>query len=101
MREIDRLVHEPVRLRALALLSGVKEAEFSFILRVLRLTNGNLSVHMRRLEDAGYVSMTKTFAGRVPKTMFSITTRGRQALDRYWRTLDHLRAGGVNTSEPG
>jgi len=93
MPQIDRLIHEPVRLRALTLLSAVKEAEFSFILRALALTNGNLSVHMRRLEGAGYVSMTKSFVGRIPKTMFRITKPGRQALDEYWRTLDEIRAG--------
>lgn len=92
MQEIDRTIHEPARLRALALLTGVKEADFTFILRALQMTNGNLSVHMRRLEEAGYVSVTKTFVRRVPKTMFSITTQGRRALERYWQTLDELRA---------
>lgn len=100
MKPIDRTIHEPARLRVLTLLSGVKEAEFSFILRALGLTNGNLSVHMRRLEEAGYVSMTKTFVGRLPKTMFSITTRGRRALDKYWRTLDELRADGGGSPRP-
>lgn len=96
MQEIDRLVHEPARLRVLTLLAGVQEADFTFILRALQMTNGNLSVHMRRLEEARYVSMTKTFAGRVPKTIFSITTRGRRALEKYWQSLDELRrdAGG-------
>jgi len=96
MREIDRLVHEPARLRVLTLLAGVKEADFTFILRALQMTNGNLSVHMRRLEEARYVSMTKTFVGRLPNTVFSITTRGRGALEKYWQTLDELRrdAGG-------
>ncbi|HUT75086.1 MAG TPA: transcriptional regulator [Armatimonadota bacterium] len=93
MPQIDRLVHEPVRLRVLTLLSALKEAEFSFVLRALALTNGNLSVHMRKLEDVGYVSMTKSFVGRIPKTMFRITKQGRQALDDYWRALDDIRAG--------
>ena len=101
MREIDRLVHEPARLRALTLLSGVKEAEFSFILQALRLTNGNLSVHMRKLEEAGYITATKSFVGRVPKTMFSITVRGKRALVEYWRTLDEWRAGGGGSPRPG
>lgn len=96
MQEIDRLVHEPARLRVLTLLSGVQEADFTFILRALQMTNGNLSVHVRKLEEAGYVSMTKAFVGRVPNTMFSITTRGRRALEKYWQSLDELRrdAGG-------
>lgn len=93
MHEIDRLIHEPARLRVLTLLDAVKEADFSFIVRALGLTNGNLSVHIRKLEDAGYVSMTKTFVSRVPKTMFCITPRGKRALKHYWQTLDALRAG--------
>lgn len=100
MEPIDRTIHEPARLRALTLLSAVKEADFSFILRALGLTNGNLSVHMRRLEEAAYVSMTKTFVGRVPKTMFSITTRGRRALEEYWRTLDELRTDSGGSPRP-
>jgi len=93
MAQIDRLIHEPVRLRVLTLLSGVEEAEFSFILKVLRLTNGNLSVHTRKLEDAGYISVAKRFFGRVPRTTFSITRRGRKALEDYWGALDEIRAG--------
>lgn len=100
MREIDRLVHEPARLRVLTLLTGVKEADFTFILRALQMTNGNLSVHMRRLEAARYVSMTKTFVGRVPNTMFSITTRGRRALEKYWQALDELRADAGDSLGP-
>ena len=92
MAELDRLVHEPVRLRTLMLLASVQEAEFSFIMKALGLTSGNLSIQVRKLEDAGYVTMTKTFQGRVPKTIFGITDRGRQALDEYWQMLDRLRA---------
>ena len=91
MEQIDRLVHEPVRLRALTLLAGVKEAEFSFLLRVLGLTNGNLSVHMRKLEGAGYVTVTKEFAGRLPRTSYALTATGRQALTQYWGTMERLR----------
>ncbi len=91
MEPIDRIVHEPVRLRALTLLSGVEAAEFSFLLKVLGLTNGNLSVHMRKLEDAGYVTVTKEFAGRVPRTTYAITKPGREALRAYWEAMEHLR----------
>lgn len=92
MEQLDRLIHEPVRLRALTLLSGVEEAEFSFLLKALRLSSGNLSIHMRKLEQAGYLSVTKKFVGRVPRTAFSITPAGRNALRRHWRTLDDMRA---------
>jgi DNA-binding transcriptional ArsR family regulator len=91
MEQIDRIVHEPVRLRALTLLSGVQAAEFSFLLKVLALTNGNLSVHMRRLEEAGYVSVAKEFVGRTPRTTYAITEKGREALRGYWRVMDGMR----------
>ncbi len=91
MEQIDRIVHEPVRLRALTLLSGVQAAEFSFLLKVLNLTNGNLSVHMRKLEEAGYVSVAKEFVGRTPRTTYAITEEGREALRGYWRVMDEMR----------
>ena len=91
MEQIDRIVHEPVRLRALTLLSGVQAAEFSFLLKVLGLTNGNLSVHMRKLEEAGYVSVTKEFVGRTPRTTYEITEEGQEALRGYWRVMDAMR----------
>jgi DNA-binding transcriptional ArsR family regulator len=94
MEQIDRVIHEPVRLRALTLLSGVASAEFSFLLRVLDLTNGNLSVHMRKLEEAGYVSVSKEFVGRTPRTSYAITAEGQGALRRYWRVMDGLRERG-------
>ena len=91
MSEIDRLIHEPARLRILTLLSSVKEADFSFILRLLRLTNGNLSVHMRKLEEAGYVSVAKEFVGRTPRTTYAITEAGGKALQSYWTAMEQLR----------
>ena len=91
MEQIDRIIHEPVRLRALTLLSGVQAAEFSFLLKVLGLTNGNLSVHMRKLEEAGYVSVAKEFVGRTPRTTYQITGEGREALRGYWRVMDEMR----------
>jgi len=94
MEQIDRIVHEPVRLRALTLLSGVQAAEFSFLLKVLGLTNGNLSVHMRKLEEAGYVSVAKEFVGRTPRTTYAITREGREALRGYWRVMDEMRRNG-------
>jgi DNA-binding transcriptional ArsR family regulator len=91
MKRIDRIIHEPVRLKVLTLLSGVKEAEFTFIGKVLSLTNGNLSVHVKKLEDAGYVSVYKEFSGRMPRTTFAITMAGIKALRNYWQTLDEIR----------
>ncbi len=91
MSELDRIIHEPARLRILTILSGVDAADFNFLLNTLGLTKGNLSSHMDKLEKAGYVEVDKRFNGRVPHTEFTITAGGRDALDGYWRALDAIR----------
>lgn len=73
------------------ILSGVDTADFNFLLSALRLSNGNLSSHMRHLEDAGYVEVTKAFEGRTPRTTYCTTGLGRARLDAYWRTIDDIR----------
>ncbi len=92
MSELDRLIHEPARLRILTILSGVDVADFSFLLSTLNLTKGNLSSHMDKLEKAGYVAVEKSFNGRIPHTEFQITAEGKEALDKYWRDIDAIRA---------
>ncbi len=91
MAELDRLIHEPARLRILTILSGVEAADFNFLLNTLGLTKGNLSSHMDRLEKAGYVKVEKSFNGRIPHTEFQITPQGRKALEEYWKQLDFIR----------
>ena len=91
MDELDPVIHQPTRLRIMMLLSGIREADFTFILRTLGLTNGNLSIHMRKVEDARYVEMTKSFQGRMPSTTYRLTHLGREQLRRYWETLDAIR----------
>lgn len=92
MDDLDRIIHEPARLRILTVLSGVDEADFNFLLNTLGLTKGNLSSHMDKLEKAGYVRITKSFNGRIPHTDFCITDGGMDALKRYWEELDAIRA---------
>ena len=92
MAELDRIIHEPARLRILTLLSGLDEADFNFLLNTAGLTKGNLSSHMDKLEKAGYVEVRKSFNGRVPHTDFSLTPAGAEALRDYWRELDSIRA---------
>ena len=92
MPELDPNIHQPTRLRILMLLSGVDAADFSFLLNTLRITNGNLSSHMSRLEQAGYVKVVKTFEGRVPNTSYSLTKEGRANLSSYWQALDRIRS---------
>jgi DNA-binding MarR family transcriptional regulator len=94
MSELDPHIHQPARLRILMLLSGVSSADFKFLLNTLGLTKGNLSSHMARLEEAGYVEVTKSFNGKIPNTSYSLTSNGRSGLEGYWRAIDQIRRGG-------
>ena len=91
---VDRVVHEPGRLMVLACLSVVTRADYLYVMRETGLTQGNLSSHLAKLEAAGYVSVEKTFVGKVPRTVLSLTDRGRAALgayrDRLLGVLSHL-----------
>ena len=89
--KLDRIIHEPARLRIMMILSGVDEADFNFILSTLRLTRGNLSSHMDRLERTGYVSIIKSFNGKIPHTGYRITEAGKEALSKYWKMVDEIR----------
>lgn len=91
MKELDRTIHEPARLRILMILSGVDVADFNFLLETLGLTKGNLSSHMDKLEKAGYVEVIKSFQGKMPHTDFRLTDAGRAALSVYWAELDSIR----------
>ena len=92
MNEPDANIHQPTRLRIMALLSGVREADFNFLLSTLGLTNGNLSVQTGKLEEAGYVEITKSFVGKMPHTVYRLTDLGRARLNEYWAAIDALRA---------
>lgn len=98
MTELDAEVHQPTRLRILMLLSGVATADFNFLLNTLGLTKGNLSAHMSRLEEVGYVEVTKKFDGKIPNTSYRLTSLGKSRLKDYWRAIDEIRwvspAGG-------
>jgi len=91
MAELDPHVHQPTRLRILMLLSGVDSADFNFFLHTLGLTKGNLSSHMARLEQVGYVEVAKSFNGKIPNTSYTITRLGRTSLKSYWRAIDEIR----------
>ncbi len=95
MPELDPAIHQPTRLRILMLLSGVESADFTFLLRTLDVTRGNLSSHMSHLEAGGYVEVNKTFDGKIPNTSYALTAQGRAKLDRYWSLIDEIRRGGV------
>lgn len=84
---VDRLVHEPARLMILMILYGVREADALFLLNATELTWGNLSSHVSKLEEAGYVEVDKGFAGKKPRTMLRLTGAGRRAVDDYRATM--------------
>jgi DNA-binding MarR family transcriptional regulator len=86
---LDRLIHERTRLAMVSALAVNASLTFNELKELLAATDGNLSVHARKLEDAGYVACTKSFAGRLPKTEYRLTGAGRRALEKY---LDHMEA---------
>lgn len=94
MTELDPHVHQPARLRILMLLSGVDSVDFNFLRTTLGLSKGNLSAHTSRLEEAGYVQITKGFNGKIPHTSYCLSELGRSRLDAYWGALDEIRASG-------
>ena len=81
--DIDRTVHSPTRLKILVVLAAVENADFTFLVRNTGLTRGNLSANLRKLEEAGYISVEKAFAGRIPRTIVELTNEGRNALQAY------------------
>jgi DNA-binding MarR family transcriptional regulator len=87
--KLDRLIHERLRLGILSALSVNQALTFNDLKKLLDTTDGNLSVHARKLEEAAYVACTKSFEGRVPRTEYRLTASGRRALERY---LDHMEA---------
>jgi DNA-binding MarR family transcriptional regulator len=95
--DLDRLIHERLRLGIVSALAVNAKLTFSELKRIMGTTDGNLSIHARKLEDAGYVLCVKSFDGRTPKTEFSLTAAGRRALERYlshMETLIHATRNG-------
>ena len=92
--EIDKIIHEPARLRIMMILSGVEQADFNFLLTTLNLTRGNLSRHIEKLESANYIKVNKTFKGKMPNTSYQTTQKGTKALAKYWENLDAVRQLG-------
>ena len=86
---LDRLIHERLRLGIVSALAANPALTFTELKRLLQTTDGNLSVHARKLEEAGYISCTKSFQGRTPRSEFRLTPAGKVALTRY---LDHMEA---------
>jgi len=91
--ELDRLIHQRVRLGIMSALAVSDSLTFNDLKAALEITDGNLSVHARKLEEAGYIACAKSFEGRIPRTEFALTPEGRQALELYLdRMEDVIRA---------
>ena len=87
--QLDNLIHEKMRLGIVSALAANETMTFSELKELLKTTDGNISVHARKLEEAEYIACTKSFEGRIPKTKYRLTAEGRRALERY---LDHMEA---------
>ena len=90
MSGLDRVIHEPARLMLVALLSAVESADFLYLLKESELTKGNLSVHLSKLEEAGYVEAEKSFRGKMPHTEYRLTSKGKSAFDQYRKSLSSV-----------
>ena len=87
--DLDRLIHERMRLGIVSALAANRSLTFNELKKLLKTTDGNLSVHARKLEEANYIGCSKTFQGRMPKTEYRLTDMGRRALEKY---LNHMEA---------
>ncbi len=89
-QQIDDLIHSRIRLAIISVLITVEEANFNFIKKQINATDGNLSVHLRKLEDAGYISVKKEFENRKPVSKYKITRKGKKAFQAYIEKLEQL-----------
>ena len=86
--ELDRVIHEPGRMMIVAVLAAAVECDFLYLLRETELSKGNLSSHLTKLEEAGYVEISKKFLGKVPQTLLRLTPQGRAAFEEYRKSLN-------------
>jgi len=87
---INRVVHEPVRLAILKILTSAKEVDFNFLLTTLGVTKGNLATHINKLESTGLIEVKKQFHGKIPHTSYRVTRTGRQQFQKYWENMKAL-----------
>ncbi len=95
--ELDRVIHEPGRMMIVALLAAVEECDFLFLQRETELNKGNLSSHLARLEEAGYVEIEKTYRGKIPQTLLRLTRAGRAAFEEYRQGLNAALVAELHT----
>jgi DNA-binding MarR family transcriptional regulator len=95
LADVDRVIHEPARTMIVAILYNLESADFLYLQRETGLTKGNLSAHLTKLEEAGYVSIEKTFRGKIPLTLCSLTESGRKAFEGYRQKLKEFIDSGT------
>lgn len=88
--DVDRIIHEPARLLIMTILSMAEKADFLFLLNETGLTRGNLSTHLSKLEDAGYIEIEKTYRGKIPQTLCSMTPTGLEAFEKYRKQINQF-----------
>lgn len=98
--KLDRVIHERGRLAIMSLLAAVDSLSFTELKEQLKMTDGNLSVHMRTLEEGGYISVTKSFVNRKPRTEYALTPEGRAAFGEYLRNLEEIVRQSQPLSQP-
>ncbi len=87
---LDKVIHEPARLAIMAVLYASDAADFLFLLNSTGLSKGNLSTHVAKLEEAGYIQVTKSFQGKIPNTAYALSRQGRTAFARYYKGLSEI-----------
>ena len=91
--EFDEIIHSKIRLMVMSILMTTESAQFTYLREVTQSTDGNLSVHLKKLEDAGYIAVRKRFEKRKPRTVCAITPKGRKAFERYVDSLEKIIGG--------
>jgi DNA-binding MarR family transcriptional regulator len=95
LADVDRMIHEPARTMIVAILYNLESADFLYLQREAGLTKGNLSAHLTKLEEAGYIQIEKTFRGKIPLTLCSLTENGRKAFEAYRQKLKQFIDSGA------
>lgn len=89
-QQLDDIIHSRIRLAVMSVLISVETAEFNYLKKKVNATDGNLSVHLKKLEDAGYINVTKEFVGKKPQTSYALTDKGKKAFELYVARLEKL-----------
>jgi len=87
---VDKIIHEPARLAVITILSLVESADFLYLQKATRLTKGNLSVHLQKLEEAGLIEIQKTFQGKIPRTLCRLSVKGKESFKAYKKQIGQL-----------